>query len=299
VDGIAAIVDDKVVLRSEVEQAAAPVLSRMEAKHGPLPPEVQHQIRTQALQALIDSKIIEEVAQQLGMEATEEEVDNAVLAIARQEGVEIEDIYRAVEQQGLSREQYRSKLAGDITQMKVVSGAVRSRVTVSDVEVEMLFAKRYRDGKSGVQTRVRHILLPWPPDADEEQRAEVRAQANRIWEQALEGRAFASLAREYSRAPSAVDGGLTVFGEGEISGELAPFVYGMRPGEISPPIQTRHGLNLIQVVERFDPSSVRLEDTRDALHAEIFEQKTEHEFRPWLDEIRRNRYVEVVAPDLR
>jgi peptidyl-prolyl cis-trans isomerase SurA len=299
VDGVAAIVDNQIILRSEVEQAAAPVLARMEAQHGTLPADVKTQIRAQALQALIDSKLIEAIAEKLGLQATEEEVDATVRAIARQEQIEVESIYAAVARQGLGRDRYREKLAGEITQMKVISGAVRSRVTVSDEEVEALFQKRYREGKTSKQTRVRHILLPWPPNATEEHRAELRVLAERIRNQALEGRDFGLLAQEYSGAPSAAEGGLTVFAEGEMSGELGPYVFGMNPGEISPPVQSRHGLNLIQVIERFDPATIRLEDARNALYAEIFEQKTEREMLPWMAELRKNRYVEVVAPDLR
>ena len=99
--------------------------------------------------------------------------------------------------------------------------------------------------------------------------------------------------------PSAVDGGLTVFREGEVASEMAPYVFGMGPGEISPPVQTRHGLNLIQIVERFDPDEIRLEDMHDRLYAELLEKKTQQELGPWLKELRENRYVEVIAPDLR
>jgi parvulin-like peptidyl-prolyl isomerase len=84
-----------------------------------------------------------------------------------------------------------------------------------------------------------------------------------------------------------------------VATELEPYVFGMQPGEISPPVHTSHGVNLIQVVERFDPSSVRLEDVRGALHAELFDRKTQAELRPWLEELRENRYIEVVAPELK
>ena len=299
VDGIAGVVDDEVILLSEVEAAAAPVIAKMEARHGELAPAAYREIRIQALQALIDSKLIETAAEQLGLEGSEEDVDNAVAAIARQEGITVEEIYAAVRNEGLTRATYRRRLAQEITRMRVISAAVRSRVMVRDEEVEELFRQRYRTGRGGLHVTVRHILLPWPPKTTEAQEKELRSLAEKIRTRALEGANFATLARQYSRAPSAPEGGLTVFSEGEVAPELAPYVFGMEEGEISPPIQTGYGLNLVQIVERFNPDSLELADVRDALYAEIFERKTEAELRPWLDELRENRYIEVVSPELR
>jgi peptidyl-prolyl cis-trans isomerase SurA len=299
VDGIAAIVDDEVILLSEVERSAAPVLAQILSQYGELPLEVQRQVRTQALQSLIDSKLLEDAASRRGLSASKEDVDRAIESIALEEGITVDQIYLSAGQQGMEREQYRSEIASQITRMRVIARELRSRVSVSDDEVTALFEKRYRAGKAGVYARVRHILLPWPPEGSEQERAELRTQAEAIREQALKGRSFAALARDYSKAPSAMDGGLTVFREGEASGELAPYVFGMSPGEISPPVQTRHGLNLIKIVERFDPAKLRLEDVHDRLYAELIDEKTKQEMGPWLEELRKNRYIEVVAPGLR
>ena len=85
----------------------------------------------------------------------------------------------------------------------------------------------------------------------------------------------------------------------DVSGELAPYVFGTEVGEISPPIETAYGLNLIQIVERFEPETVQYKDVRDTLYMEIFGRRTDAELRPWLDEMREARYIEVVAPELR
>jgi peptidyl-prolyl cis-trans isomerase SurA len=299
VDGVAGVVDDEVILLSEVEAAAAPIIAKMEAQHGELPPPAYREIRMQALQALIDSKLIQTAALQLQLEASEEDVDEAIASIAAGEGVTVDEIYAAVQAEGMDRADYRNRLKEEITRMKVISAAVRSRVTVRESEINTLFEKRYRTGKKGVHVTVRHILIPWPPDATEEQQDQTREVTEAIRTRATDGADFGALARQYSRAPSAADGGLTVFSEGEVTPELAPYVFGMEIGEISPPIQTAYGLNLVQVLERFEPETVELNEVRENLYGEIFEAKTEGELRPWLDELRETRYIEVVAPELK
>jgi peptidyl-prolyl cis-trans isomerase SurA len=299
VDGIAAIVDDEVVLLSEVDRMAEPVLAGLEAQHGPVPSEVRRQIRVQAVETLINNKLIEDAATRFGLNASEADIDRAVEAIATNAGVSPNEIYAAAKAQGLDKEDYRKQLGAEITRMKVISSAVRSRVAVSDDEVTALFDRRYRNVKPGIHARVRHILLTWPPELADEEKAAIWAKAEEIRKEALSGRDFGALAREYSQAPSAIDGGLTVFREGEVAPELSPYAFGMKPGEVSPPVQTRHGVNLIKVLERFDPSTISLEEMHDRLYSELIEQKTQQQVDPWLKELRSNRYIEVVAPDLR
>jgi peptidyl-prolyl cis-trans isomerase SurA len=299
VDGVAAIVGDDVILLSEVDAAASAILGSVEAKEGALPVELRSQVRAQALRNLIDEKLIAEAGDRLGLKASDADVDRAAEMIARGEGLTVEQVYEAAALQGLSRESYRAELAAEITRVRVISTAVQSRVTVTDAEIEELFQRRYRSGKAGAHTRVRHVLLPWPEGATQADRDRIHALAIELRESALAGRDFASIARQHSRAPSAAEGGLTLFRQGEVAPELEPYVFGMQPGEISPPIHTSHGVNLIQVVERFDPSSVQLQDVRGALHAELFDRKTQAELRPWLEELRENRYIEVVAPELK
>jgi peptidyl-prolyl cis-trans isomerase SurA len=299
VDGIAAIVDDDVILISEVESAAAGVLLRLEVERGPVPREVRMQIMAQALQALIDGKLIADAATRLGLEATEAEIDEAIAGIAREEGIAVDELYAAAARQGLEAESYREKLREEITRMKVVSTVAQSRVEITDEEIQNVFDERYRGIEPGLRVRGRHILLPWPPEATSEDREVVHAKALEIRQEALDGKDFGGLARVWSQAPTAFDGGLTVFKEGEVAPELEPYVFGMKVGDVSPPVHTRHGVNLIKVLERFDPSQIELADVRASIQTELLQRETDEEFRPWVEELRENRYIEVVAPELR
>ncbi len=82
VDGVAGVVEDEVILLSEVEAAAAPVIAKMEQQHGELPPAAYREIRVQALQALIDGKLIATAAERLQLEASDVEVDESIAGIA-------------------------------------------------------------------------------------------------------------------------------------------------------------------------------------------------------------------------
>ena len=300
VDGVAAIVDKEIILLSEVELAARVVVERLEQRQSQrLPPEMVRGIYKDALQSLIDAKLIEAFATRANLAADDAEIDRAVASIAQEEGVTPEDVYGAATAQGLTREGYRRELGRQITRMKVISGSVRSRVTVSDAEVQEVFEERYGSQEPGLRVRVRHIFVPWPDSGGENDRAQMRDVAEKIREAAIESGQFAALARQYSRAPTAADGGLTTFKKGEVAPEIADAVFTLPPGEITPVLETEHGLNVFQIVNRFDPAEVELADVEDALRAELLERKTMPEFESWVKELRENRYIEVVNDQLR
>lgn len=300
VDGVAAIVDKDVILLSEVELRARMAIEMIEKRQGQPPgQDAVLEIYQESLQNLIDAKLIQTYAQRANLTAEEPEIDRAIEGIALEEGVAPESIYEAAAQQGLTRQQYRNELAKQITRMKVISGAVRQRVTVNEGEVRALYDERYGNQEPGIRVRARHILIIWPEKATPEQRESLREIAEQIREKAIESGDFASLARQYSRAPSAQDGGYTTFKEGEVAPEIDAAVFGLPPGEITPVIETEHGLNIFQIVNRFDPAEVAFQDVAESLRGELVERKTMPEFKEWIDELRENRYIEIVKAELR
>ena len=187
----------------------------------------------------------------------------------------------------------REELANQITRMKVLSSVVQGRVTVTEQEVQQLFDERYGSQAPGLRVRVRHILIPWPDEPTEEKRARMREIAETIRQRAIESGAFAGLARQYSRAPSAADGGLSTFKEGEVAPEIAEYVFGLPAGEITPVIETAHGLNIFQIVNRFDPADIQYDDVADLLNDPL-NQVGHRPAREARDEQCRRRVVDLV-----
>jgi peptidyl-prolyl cis-trans isomerase SurA len=289
-----------VILVSEVDLAARRVIDRMEQRNGTqAPPEVLRNVYADTLQGLIDNMLIESFARRANLKASDGEIDHAIESIAGEEGVTTDAVYTAAEQQGLSKAAYRDELGKQITRMKVISGSVRSRVSVSDGEVKELYEERYSGQEPGLRVRARHILLPWIEGMPEEEKQKTRDAAEQIRERAIETGDFASLAAQYSRAPSAAEGGLTTFREGEVSPEIATQVFGLPPGEISDVIETEHGLNIFQIVNRYDPAEISYGDVEESLRAELIERKTMPEFDEWMQELRKNRYIEIVETDFK
>ncbi len=296
IDGVAAIVGDQVVLESEVSLASSLLLNRVRRDDKPIPPELQTYARDEALKTLIDLKLIVEFAERRDMAVSPAEIDQAIAGIAQDEGMSVETIYQSAEQQGLGREDYRDQLRSQITRMKVMQNIVRTRVLVDADEVKSLYLQRYASQAPGMRVRVRHILIPWANERTPESDAKLREFTQRIRQKAIESGAFASLARQFSRAPSAAEGGLTTFREGEIAPQIAAEVFGVPAGEVSAVVETEHGLNLFQILDRFDPSKISLEEVEEQLRLELTERKVEPEYEKWIDELRKQHYVHGPGP---
>jgi len=298
VDGVAAIVGDEVVLLSEVRTTMRSVMARVPPGQT-LTPDEMRQLRDGAVKSLIDDKLVMQIAKLQGAAASEQDIDAAVNGIAQEEGISVDEIYAAAAAQGLPRAAYREQLGKQLTRMKVVSGSVQGKVRVTDEEVRKLYEERYGRAKPGERIRVLHILLAVPPEATPETRAQAREFALKLRDQARENGDFGALARKYSAAPTAQQGGLTVFREADAPAEIKRAVDGLKPGEITDVIENSHGDNLFQYLDRFDPSTTTYEQVADKLRSELIERRTLPEFEKWMAEVRKNRYVEVVAPELR
>jgi len=299
VDGVAAIVGDEVILLSEVRDAWHGYIDRVRAQGESLSEQEAMQLRATALETLIDEKIVLQLAKKQNMTATDEDIDESISGIARDEGVSVDTIYEAAAKQGLDKKTYREQLGRQITRMKVVQGAVQGKVRVSDEDVKKLYDERYGHAKPGARLKVLHILIGFPPDAKEADRAEARKLAEQLREKAKQGGDFAGLARKYSSAPTAQQGGLTTFREADAPPEIKAAVSSLSPGDISEVVENAHGENIFQFLERFDPSDVAYEKVADRLRAELMEQRTMPAFEKWIAEVKKSRYIEVVAPELR
>jgi peptidyl-prolyl cis-trans isomerase SurA len=257
------------------------------------------QIRDGAVQSLIDDKLVLQVAKRQNVSATEDDIDSAIAGIAQEENVSVEQIYAAAAAQGLDRGAYRDQLGKQITRMKIVQGSVQGRVRVTDDDVRKLYDERYGNARPGERIRVLHILIAVPKDSKPEVREKAHALALKLRDEAREKGDFGALARKYSAAPTAAQGGLTVFREQDAPAVIKQAIEGLKPGEITDVVSSPHGENVFQYLDRFDPASVPFEQVADRLRAELIEQQTMPEFEKWLVEVRKGRYIEIVAPELK
>ena len=291
IEGIAAQVGNEIVLASEVLELSLPIEERM--RQAGAPQSEITAMRRDALERLIETKLLSSVVERLELGADREEVDSAIGAIAADNGLTIEQLLTSVTSHGLTLEEYREKIRGEIERSKVVNAMVRSRVQISEEEVRALYEERFgnqRDG--GQEVYVRHILiLPDGRSANTAEGAcEVARQART--EIVSGGAKFTAIAQRFSDMNPERGGDLGWIHRKDLAGWMSDIVDGMQPGQLSEVISMPFGCNLLELVDRREFKRVTYEQAQTQLRNYLFQQKTEVEYTEWLDVLRQQTYIE-------
>ena len=297
VERVIAVVNDDVILLSELEERVVPILAEME-RQGELTARSREAqivvLRRRVLDMLIDERLMLIQAQQLKLGVTSEEIDRALDEIRKQNNVDLDDLIKALRQQGMTLAQYRQDLRKQILRLKVINAAVRSRISVSDEEVKNYYEQVVR--RSGTQRTVRasHIFVLIPEDATPKDVERRRKQAGDLVERARAGEDFAKLARTYSEDPATKEegGDLGYFTRGSLPAAVEEIVFGMEIGEVRGPIRAVRGFHVIKLLARRDEGVKPLKEIKEQLRQQLYGQEMEKATKAWLQEIRRKAHVE-------
>jgi len=294
IDKVAAVVNDEIILETEVEQMAATQY------RGPDPetPDGKKQwdeIKHKALDAMIDSKLVQQQASELKLSVTPEEVDRAVEQVKTQNKLDDATFRSALEQQGFTMEGYRKTLKKQILELKVINTAVRSRVTVSDDEVKTYYHQNEKLMAGDRQSHLRQILIAVPDKASDADAATKQRVATKVVELARNGTSFTELAKQYSDddGTKASGGDLGWVGKGVLVDALDDAMQAMEPNDVRGPIRTDRGWVILQMVERKSGDLKPYEEIKEQLRKQLYDQQVEKAQQSWLRELRKKAHVDV------
>jgi peptidyl-prolyl cis-trans isomerase SurA len=290
-DGIAAQVDNQVVLISEVHEIAGPIEERMRAQ-GVRDADVL-MMRSDVLDRLIDNKLVHNMVFRLELRASEEDVDAAIAGIAGETGLSVEQLVRSVTSHGLTFDEYRAKIRDEIERSKVIGAVVRSKVRVSESEVKISFLERFGEQpKGGVEVQLRHIVIAFGEELGRDQEAACSIAEDGLARIRGGALSFPAAARQISNANAERGGDIGWIHRRDLAAWMAPAVRVLEPGDVSDVIEMPFGCNLLQLVERRDFVPVTLEQASPQIEQRLYQQKTEQEFMRWIATVRAQSYIE-------
>jgi peptidyl-prolyl cis-trans isomerase SurA len=291
IEAVAAQVGNEIVLASEVLELSGPVEQRMRESGAPESQVLQ--VRKDALERLIEAKLVGSVVERLELGADRQEVDQAVSAIAQDNGLTVEQLLTSVESHGLTEESYRGKIREEIERSKVVNAMVRSRVQISEEEVRALYAEEFEGQRSGGEEfYLRHIVVMAGPQAGRNV-ATACAIAEDARNRIVSGRGtFAETAQEVSDIGAQRGGDLGWMHRDDLAPWMLATVDGMEPGKTSEVIELPFGCNLLELVDRREFRPIEFAQAEPQLRAILFQRKTEEEYSKWLEILREQTYIE-------
>ncbi len=244
IDGIAAIVDDGVVLKSQLAEQTAMILARAEEQNIPLPPPAE--LQEQLLERLIITEVQLQHAQRVGLRISDQMLNDSIGAIAEQNGVRFEDMPAVLAADGIDYAKFRRDLREEITLEQLRRAVVDA--PWSEREVEMCLADLEDNVAVNSDYNLSNITLSMSESASATEIEETLAEARQILERLEDGADFAALAIRYSDAQNALDGGAL----GWLKGEQLPSLYtnlvaDLKAGDVTEPIRAANSYHIVKV----------------------------------------------------
>lgn len=295
VEKIAAVVGEAIVLASEVEEKAGPMMADVTRIPDPDKRAARAAaLRHEVLDRLIDDELILQQAAELKLSISSEQVDASIEEIKKQNSLDDDQLREALKSQGMTMGAYRADLKRQLLRFRVLNVAVGSRVNISDDEVKAYYDRHMKD-MANVQVRASHVFIAIPAGADATIVNEKQAQAQKILDRAKAGEDFAKLAREVSddAATRAEGGDLGYFGKDMLPKAIEEMVFAMKPGEVRGPVRADRGFHVIKLVDRKTKDPKPLDEVKDDIRMQLRQKDMERQTKTYLAELRKKTLVDI------
>jgi peptidyl-prolyl cis-trans isomerase SurA len=264
IDGIAAVVNDGVVLLSELEEQTALIIQRLQADNTPLPP--QNLLIEQILERLVLDQIQLQRAERYGIQIPDEALNRALSDIARRNETTLANLPQLLARDGIDYLAFRQDMRRQMTIEQLRQRDVVSRISVTPRELEDYLEREENSKYRNLRYKISHILIAMPSAATPDDINSANKSADDIYEQLAAGADFAELAVAYSDAQNALEGGDLDWRDGESLPSLfAGVVPEMEIGDISKPFRSSSGFHLVKV-DNIEGGKPIIEDQVHARH---------------------------------
>jgi len=245
-DGVAAIVNEGVVPKSQFDEQMKTVTERASQQGMQLPPT--NVLEEQILERLILNEIQLQRAERIGLVVSDAMLNDSIRRIAEQNGGRFEDMPALLAKDGVNYADFRRTLRDEITVEQLRRIEVAQSIVVSDREIEQCIVDLETNVVVNSDWELSHILLPINASAAGDEQADTEQLAHALYTRLEDGADFRELAARYSKGPTALEGGSL----GPMAGQSVPTLFaetlpGMQAGDISEPFRRGSSYHIVKV----------------------------------------------------
>jgi peptidyl-prolyl cis-trans isomerase SurA len=248
-DRVVAIVDNDVIMQSQLDQRVTEVQKSIAKQGGNQPPTSV--LQQQVLERLILENIQLQIGDRAGVRITDEELNQALETIAQRNNMNIEQLRMALEQDGLSFSAAREQIRREMIISRVRQRRVADRIDVTNQEVQRFMASEHGQLQLSEEFRLANILLPLAEGSTAAVIEKAAIQAQQIYQQLQQGASFTDLAVSRSASENALEGGEMGWRK---TAQLPPpfdtLVPALTPGQVTQPVRTPGGFIIIKLLEK-------------------------------------------------
>ena len=245
-DKVAVIVEDGIILESEVNKRIEQIIESLKQSDTPLPP--QEVLFEQIIERMIIEEIQLQKAQIAGVRISDQELNESMAQIAQGNGLSLQDFRSFLEEQGESYEFVREQVRKEMILSRIQRGLVQSKVYISEQELDNFINSQEGQVNLSAEFLIQQILIPINRDQDEKTASSV---IDSLKEKISKKMDFGDLAKEYSFGEEADNEGSLGWRKiNEIPTLFANEISSLRKGEIAGPFRSGAGLHLIKLKDK-------------------------------------------------
>ena len=236
-DRIAVIVDDGILMESQIDFALEEIVKRYDAQNIPKP--AISVLREQTIEKLVVEELQLQMAERAGVRISDAELNSTVARIASNNGMSLEDFILYLDGEGESYQRLRDNIKKEMTVQRVQRGRVGSSINITDKEFEAFLATDESLKQLEPELLIRQILV------------KTSNEANKVLEKINNSFDFETLARELSISSNALEGGLMNWRKkSDMPSLFAEGLEGVDVGQVSPPLKSGAGYHILKVEEK-------------------------------------------------
>lgn len=246
-DSIVAIVNDDIVLQSDLSFRLVQVKQQLTNDSTAAPDEVA--LTSQVLDQLIIENLQLQLASKRGVRIADASLDLAIERIAKNNQLSPTELEQAVADGGETMVQFRAKIRQELTINEIQAASVNRRIRISEHEIDRYLSSNKGQKLADTEYEIGHILINLSAQPDAQELAKAQQKLDIINSALEQGAEFESIAATYSDALNALKGGNLGWRKGSQLPELfAEPVKTMAAGEVSSPIRNGSGFHIIMLI---------------------------------------------------
>ncbi len=256
IDSIIALVDEDVILRSELDLAIAGIVDRIRDSGEAMPP--MDLLENQVLERLIMRELQVQKALQTGIRISDTDIDQALVNLAQQNSITVQQLRQVIEEDGEDFAEFRQNIGEELLTDRLQQRIVNGMDPITDTEVDILLAS---EDLTGGEYNISHIMVALHDGATPQQIREGQAKIDDVYQRLMDGLDFASAAISYSDSEEALEGGTVGWRDlNSVPTFFADAIRELGPGETTSPIRSPRGFHILKVTDYREQRQVVIEE---------------------------------------
>ena len=295
-DRILAVVNDDIILLSDLEQMVTPYREKL-MQTGYSESQVRSYLaeqRSAILEQMIVDKLTDQQAKRHGITVDEKEIDNTIERISKVNNMPRDQLLRMLKLEGLTYEAYRKQVKEQMLRARLVNVEVKSKIIITDDEVTAYYAAHQDQYAGQTKYQLRHILMRVTSQSQEE-RERVHQQMQSLYQRLQSGEQFSELAKLYSQADTAADGGnLGSFESRLLAASVRDALQGLKAGQFTPVLETEQGYQIFYIEEIVQTGGKPLAEIKPEIQDKLFAEEVDRNFKEWVKELRKKAHIQIM-----